>query len=68
MTAIKAIQTISSNKKAKAVFPPFALRVEISQLTKNKGEALKSELNELVKSGQIKFGRTINDFYFYICE
>ena len=56
---IKAIRHIKADKIQRSVFPVHATRRELLDFGCSVGEIRKS-----VKDGLVRFGRTLNDFYF----
>lgn len=62
---IEIIKDISSEKKAKNLFPAYALYTEIStRLHQKVGETL----NELIKEGKVSWHKTLNDKAFELTE
>jgi hypothetical protein len=61
MTPTQAIQQIKADKNARKVFPTYATRTELIALG-----CKVEDIREAVKNGELRFGRTINDFYFEI--
>ena len=56
---IKTIRLIKSDKIQRKVFPTYATRKELLA----EGCAVE-EIREAVKSGLVRFGQTLNDYYF----
>lgn len=59
-TVIEAIRKIKSDKQQRKVFPVHAMRTDLLA----QGCTVE-EIRSAVLSGKVKFGRTINDLYFY---
>ena len=67
----ESVNEIIKRKKEKKIAPAIALSVELYELNKAKGISIdrtKEELNLLCKSKTLRFGRTLNDLYFYITK
>ena len=67
MNITEIINQIEEDKKARNVFPTYALFLEIVRIHGNRDE-VKDELNKLYKEGKIKIGETVNDKYILICN
>jgi len=61
------IQTIESERKSAGKFPTFALYLQLVERSGKSYKEVQTELRKLIDEGKIKHGRSINDFYFYIC-
>lgn len=59
-TVIEAIRKINADKELRKVFPVHAMRTDLLAQC-----CTVEEIRSAVLSGEVKFGRTINDFYFY---
>ena len=64
----KIIEQIENERKELGKFPTFALYLDICQRSGKSYSDVQKELRQLIDEGKIKHGRTINDFYFYICK
>jgi len=62
MNITEIINQIEADKKARNIFPTYALFMEIAKVHGNIKEA-RSELNKLYLDGKIKIGETANDRY-----
>ena len=59
-TVIDTIRKIKADKEQRNVMPTYSLRTELL----HEGCTIE-EIRSSVVSGKVKFGRTINDWYFY---
>jgi hypothetical protein len=60
MTVIQALRNIAARKRLMKVEPTHATITELM----NEG-CTHPEIRAAVKTGKIKYGRTLNSFYFY---
>ena len=67
-TILKIISKLEKDKKESRKFPTFVRFYELLRYTGSEASDLKNKLNELVKDKKIRFGRCLNENYFYICE
>lgn len=58
-TVIKTIRAIKADKQSRNIFPTHATRYELI-----KAGCKVEEIRLAVQSGLIRFGRTLNDYYF----
>ena len=73
MTVLEIIKAVTDRKKEQKIYPNDALTIEISNYIKEKGlkhswDAVKKELNRLVKEKAIIYRDTINYLSFKINE
>lgn len=61
------IKKIEIERKEAKKFPTFALYLDLIERSGKSFAEVQKELRQLIDEGKIKHGRTINDFYFYIC-
>lgn len=65
---ITIIKQIIDTKQNQCTKQRFATMIEITKQSKLSLSEVKQELNNLVRSGVLEYGRTINDIYFKIKE
>ena len=58
-TVIKTIRAIKADKQSRNIFPTHATRYELI-----KAGCKVEEIRQAVQQGAIRFGKTLNDYYF----
>ena len=58
-TVIKTIRAIKADKQSRNIFPTHTTRYELIKSGCNV-----EDIRQAVKSGAVRFGRTLNDYYF----
>lgn len=59
------IKEITAYKKAKKIEPSFVVLMELREVCNISLAEIKKECHKLVVDRKVKFGETLNDYYFY---